>query len=47
VGNVVSDIEEDKLRVFQNRVLGRTFGPKSDEVTRGWRELHNDKLYKL
>jgi hypothetical protein len=33
--------EEHRLMVFQNRVLRRIFGPKSDEVTRGWRKLHN------
>jgi hypothetical protein len=29
--------EEHRLRVFENRVLSRIFGPKRDEVTRGWR----------
>jgi hypothetical protein len=29
------------LRVFENRVLRRIFGPKRDEVTREWRKLHN------
>jgi hypothetical protein len=28
-------------------VLGRIFGPKRDEVTAGWRELHNEELHKL
>jgi hypothetical protein len=32
--------EERKLRVLENRVLRRIFGPKSDGVTRGWRKLH-------
>ena len=32
------------LRVFENRVLGKVFGPKRDEVTREWRKLHNEKL---
>jgi hypothetical protein len=32
--------------VFENRVL-RIFGPKRDEVTGGWRTLHNEKLYNL
>jgi hypothetical protein len=32
------------LRVFENRVLRRIFGPKMDEVTGGWRKLHNQKL---
>jgi hypothetical protein len=33
--------EEYRLRVFENRVLRRIFGPKRDEVTGGWRKLHN------
>jgi hypothetical protein len=33
--------EVDRLRVFENRVLRRIFGPKRDEVTGGWRKLHN------
>jgi hypothetical protein len=33
--------EEHRLRVFENRVLRRIFGPQRDEVTRGWRKLHN------
>jgi hypothetical protein len=36
--------EEHRLRGFQNRVL-RIFGPKRDEVTGGWRKLHNDDLH--
>jgi len=34
--------EECRLRVFENRVLRRIFGPKRDEVTREWRKLHNE-----
>jgi hypothetical protein len=34
--------EEHRLRVFENKVLRRIFGPKRDEVTGGWRKLHND-----
>jgi hypothetical protein len=34
--------KEKKLRVFGNRVLRRTFGPKRDEVTGEWRKLHNE-----
>jgi hypothetical protein len=33
---------EHRLRVFENRVLRRIFGPKRDEVTEGWRKLHNE-----
>jgi len=32
------------LRVFENRVLRRIFGPKRDEVRREWRKLHNEEL---
>jgi hypothetical protein len=32
------------LRVFENRVLRRIFGPKRDEVVGGWRKLHNEEL---
>jgi hypothetical protein len=39
--------EEHRLRVFENKVLRRTFGPKRDEVTRGWRKLHNEELRDL
>jgi hypothetical protein len=36
--------EEHRLRVFENKVLTRIFGPKWDEVTGGWRKLHNEEL---
>jgi len=36
--------EERRLRVFENRVLSRVFGPKRDEVTGEWRKLHNEEL---
>jgi hypothetical protein len=36
-----------RLRVFENRVLRRIFGPKRDEVTGDWRTLHNEELHKL
>jgi hypothetical protein len=36
--------EERRLRVFENRVLRRTFGPKRDEVTGEWRKLHKEEL---
>jgi hypothetical protein len=39
--------EECKLRVFENRVLRRIFGPKRDEVTGKWRKLHNEELNDL
>jgi hypothetical protein len=39
--------EDHRLRVFENRVLRRIFGPKKDEVTGEWRKLHNEKLRDL
>jgi hypothetical protein len=39
--------EEHRLRVFENRVPRRIFGPKKDEVTGGWRKLHNEELRDL
>jgi hypothetical protein len=38
--------EEHRLRIFENRVLRRIFGPEREE-DRLWRELHNDELYNL
>jgi hypothetical protein len=39
--------EEHRLRVFENRVLRRIFGPKGDEVTGEWRKLHSGELHNL
>jgi hypothetical protein len=39
--------EEHILRVFENRVLRRIFGPKRDEVMGEWRKLHNEELHDL
>ena len=39
--------EESKLRVFENMVLRRIFGPRSDEVKGEWRRLHNEELNDL
>jgi hypothetical protein len=39
--------EECRLRVLENRVLRRIFGPKRDEVTREWTKLHNEEHYDL
>jgi len=39
--------EECRWRVFENRVLGRIFGPKRDKVTGEWRKLHNEELNDL
>jgi hypothetical protein len=39
--------DERRLRVFENRVLRRIFGPKKDEVTGEWRKLYNEELNDL
>jgi hypothetical protein len=39
--------EGHRLRVFENKVLRRIFGPKRDEVTGRWRKLHNEELRDL
>jgi hypothetical protein len=39
--------EEHRQWVFENKVLRRIFGPKKDEVTRGWKNLHNKELCNL
>jgi hypothetical protein len=39
--------EECRLRVFENKVLRRIFGPKRDAVTGEWRRLHNKELHAL
>ena len=36
--------EERRLRVYENRVLRRVFGPRRDEVTGEWKKLHNEEL---
>jgi hypothetical protein len=38
-------MEGHRLRVFENRVLRRIFGPKRDEVIVGWRKLRNKELH--
>ena len=40
-------MEERRLRVFENRVLRKVFGPKRDAVTGEWRKLHNEELKDL
>jgi hypothetical protein len=51
VGRPKAAGEEHKLlnilKVFGNRLLRRKFGPKRDEVTGGWRKLHNEELHNL
>ena len=39
--------EEGRLRVFENMVLKRIFGPKRDELTGEWRKLHDEELNDL
>ena len=39
--------EERRLRVFENRVLRKGFGPKRDEVTGEWKKMHNEELNDL
>ena len=39
--------EEHRLKVFENRVLRRIFGPKRDKVIREWRKLHSEELNDL
>jgi hypothetical protein len=39
--------EKHKLRVFENKMLRRIFGPKRDRVTGGWRKLHDEELHNL
>jgi hypothetical protein len=38
---------EHRLRVFENRLLRRIFGPKREKVTGGWRKLHNEVPHSL
>jgi hypothetical protein len=39
--------EAHRLRVFEDRILRRIFGPKRTEVTGEWRKLHNEELHNL
>jgi hypothetical protein len=40
-------IEKHRLRLFEDRVLRRIFGPKRDKVAGDWRRLHNEELHNL
>jgi hypothetical protein len=37
--------EECRLRVFENKVLRKIYGPKRDEIKYKWGKLHNEKLH--
>jgi hypothetical protein len=39
--------KQDRLGLFENRVLRRIFGPKREKVVGGWRRLHNEELHNL
>jgi hypothetical protein len=39
--------EERRLRVFENKMRRKIFGPKTDEVTGEWRRLHQEEFYDL
>ena len=39
--------EDRRLRVFENMVLRKIFGPKREELTGEWKKLHNEELYDL
>jgi hypothetical protein len=39
--------EEERLKVFENWVLGRAFGPRRKDVPTHWRKLHKEELYTL
>jgi hypothetical protein len=43
-GRETWSLTEHRLRVFDNKVLRRIFGPKSDEVTGEWRKLPSEEL---
>jgi len=44
-GNYPEENIQHRLRMFENRVLRKIFGPKRDEFTGEWRKLHNQELY--
>jgi hypothetical protein len=43
----LNEVHVYAVRVFESRQLGRIIGPKRDEVTGGWRKLHNEELPNL
>jgi hypothetical protein len=43
----LTGMKEHRLRLCENRVLRRIFGPKGEDVVGGWRRLHNEELHNL
>jgi hypothetical protein len=43
----VTQKEEHRLRMFENRVLRRVFGLKREDMVVGWRRLHNEEFHNL
>jgi hypothetical protein len=43
----MKELKKKRLRLFENRVLRRVFGPKRDEVTGEWRKVQNEELHDL
>jgi hypothetical protein len=39
--------EEHRIREFENRMLRRIFGPKKNEIVKGWKKLHNEELHNM
>jgi hypothetical protein len=39
--------EEHRLRVFENRVLSKIYGPKRDKISGNWGRLHNEELHNM
>jgi hypothetical protein len=40
-------MERHRMKVFENRVPRRIFGPKRDDIIGGWRKLHDEELHNL
>jgi len=46
--NLVAHVDgENRLRMFENKVLSGIFGPRKEEVKGEWRKLHNEELNDL
>jgi hypothetical protein len=44
---ILAQMSAHRVRFFERRVLRRIFGLKRDEITKGWRKLHNKELHNL